>query len=75
MCTTCAYVCVEFKILITAHAQVECAWVCTSNVNPVLGNMCIENVCLPGCDVINFEIDLIFLIELFFYMTKKSNKN
>ena len=28
----------------------------------------------PGCDVINFEITLIFLIKLFFYMTKKSRQ-
>ena len=27
--------------------------------------------CLPGCDVIKFEINLIFLIKLFWYMTKK----
>ena len=31
--------------------------------------MCIAIVCFPGCDVINFEINLIFLINLFFYMT------
>ena len=37
--------------------------------------MCIAIVCLPGCDVINFEINLIFLIKQFFYMTKKSRKN
>ena len=27
--------------------------------------MCIVTVCSPGCDVINFEISLIFLIEMF----------
>ena len=27
-----------------------------------------------GCDVINFEINLIFLIKPFFYMTKKSRQ-
>ena len=26
-------------------------------------NMCIANVCQPGCDAINFEINLIFLIK------------
>ena len=31
-------------------------------------------VCQPGCDVINFEINLMLLIELLFYMTKKSRK-
>ena len=29
----------------------------------------------PGCDVRNFEINLIFLIQLFLYMTKKSRQN
>ena len=28
----------------------------------------------PGCDVVNFEINLIFLIKPFFYMTKKSRQ-
>ena len=36
--------------------------------------LCITSVCLPGCDVINFEINLIFLIKSFFYMTKKSRQ-
>ena len=30
----------------------------------ILGNMCIAIVCKPGCDVLNFEVDLIFLIFL-----------
>ena len=36
----------------------------------ILGNICIY---FPGCDVINFEINLIFLIKLnpFFWMIKK----
>ena len=37
----------------------------------ILGNMRIAIVCIPGCDVINFEINLVFLIKPFFYMTKK----
>ena len=37
----------------------------------ILGNMCIAIVWFPGCDVINFEISLIFLIKPFFYMTGK----
>ena len=41
----------------------------------ILGNMCITIVCWPGCDVIKFEIDLIFLMKLFYYITKKSRKN
>ena len=36
--------------------------------------MCIAIVCFPGCNVINFEINLIFLIKPFFYMTKKSRQ-
>ena len=36
--------------------------------------MCFAIVCLPGCDVINFEIKLIMLIKLFLYMTKKSRQ-
>ena len=37
--------------------------------------MCIVIVCLPDCDVINFEINLIFLIELFHYTSKSQYKN
>ena len=40
----------------------------------ILGNMCIAIVCFPDCDVINFEINLIFLIRLFFSLTKKSRQ-
>ena len=28
--------------------------------------MCIGIVCEPGCDAMNFEVNLIFLIKLFF---------
>ena len=35
---------------------------------------CIPIVCFSGCDVMNFQIDLIFLIKPFFYMTKKSRQ-
>ena len=38
----------------------------------ILGNMCIKIVCYPGCDVMDFETNLIFLIKPFFYITKKS---
>ena len=37
----------------------------------ILGNMCIAIVCYPGCDVMDFEINLIFLIELFFLHDQK----
>ena len=40
----------------------------------ILGNIGIAIVYFPGCDVINFEINLIFLIKPFFYMTKKSRQ-
>ena len=40
----------------------------------ILANMFIEIVCWPGCDVTNFEINLIFLIKPFLYMTKKSRQ-
>ena len=33
----------------------------------ILGSMCMAIICVPGCDVINFEINFIFLIKLFFY--------
>ena len=36
--------------------------------------MCITIASKPGCDVINFEIDLTFLVKAFFYMTKKSRQ-
>ena len=34
--------------------------------------MCVAIVCKPGYDVINFELNLTFLIKSFLYMTKKS---
>ena len=38
----------------------------------LLGNMCIAIICKSGCDVMNFEVNFIFLIKLFSYMTKKT---
>ena len=40
----------------------------------ILGNTCITIVCQPSCDVIKFEINLIFLIKLFCYLTEKSRQ-
>ena len=40
----------------------------------VLGNMSIAIICFPGCDVINFEINIIFLIKPVFYLTRKSRQ-
>ena len=42
----------------------------------ILGNMCIAIVCKPSCDVMNFEVNLVFLIQpLFLHDQKVSNKN
>ena len=38
----------------------------------ILDNICI---CEPGCDIINFEINLIFLIKPSFYITRKSTRD
>ena len=37
----------------------------------IQGKMCIAIVCYPSCAVIDFEINLIFLIELFFLHDQK----
>ena len=37
----------------------------------ILGNICIAIVCYPGCDVMDFEINFIFLIEPFFLHDQK----
>ena len=37
----------------------------------ILGNMCITVVFYPGCDVMDSEINLIFLMELFFLHGQK----
>ena len=47
---------------------------CLSLLLVILCNMCIATVYWPGCDVISFEINLIFLIKSFFYLTKKSRQ-
>ena len=36
--------------------------------------MCIAIVCLPDCDAMTFEINLIFLIKPILYMNKKSKQ-
>ena len=40
----------------------------------ILDNICIVIVCFSGCDAINFEINLIFPIRPFFYITKNSRQ-
>ena len=37
----------------------------------ILGNMSIAIVCKPGCDVMNFEDNLIFQIKQFFLHDQK----
>ena len=37
----------------------------------ILGDMRITTVCYPRCDVMDFEINLIFLIESFFLHDQK----
>ena len=37
----------------------------------ILGNMCIGIVCYPGCDVMDFEINLILIMEPFFLQEQK----
>ena len=41
----------------------------------ILGNICIEIVCYLACDVIKYQISLIFLTKPFRYMTKNSRQN
>ena len=40
----------------------------------ILGNVCIAIVCFQGCNVIDFENNLNFLIKPFFFLTKKSRQ-
>ena len=40
-------------------------------IREILINMCVVILCQPGCDVINFELNLIFLIKLFFLHVQK----
>ena len=39
----------------------------------ILVNMCIAIVCVPDCDIINFEINLIFLVKLYFTWPKSQD--
>ena len=34
-------------------------------IREILSNMCIVILCKPGCDIINFKINIIFLIKPF----------
>ena len=47
--------------------------ICLPLLYKILGNMCIAIVCKPVCEVMNFEVNLIFFkLSRFSYMTKKS---
>ena len=48
------------------------AW--SSLRHKILGIMYITIVCFPSCNVMNFEINLIFQIKPFLYMSKKSRQ-
>ena len=41
----------------------------------VLSNMCIAITCLPGCNVTNFETNLIILMKSSFYIIQGQDKN
>ena len=43
--------------------QVSFVWLLL--LHEILGNMCIVIICQQGCDVMNFEINVNFLIKLF----------
>ena len=46
----------------------------TRKIFVVLNSINCAIVCKKGCDIINFEINLVFLIKPFFYITKKSRQ-
>ena len=41
----------------------------------IFSNMCIATVFFPAWGTINFEINLVFIIKPFFFMTEKSRQN
>ena len=52
-----------FLMLYSINCQYFIAWL--PLLLEILSNICIAIVCYPGCDVMDFEINLIFLIEPF----------
>ena len=44
-------------------------------LHDIVGNMCIVIDCEPDCDVINFKMNLIFLIDPFFLHGQKVKTN
>ena len=68
----------QFNLALNVNLTIEIPWIGAGSglLFLVLGKLKLFHfiVCFPGCDVINFEINLIFLIKPFFYMTKKSRQ-
>ena len=62
----------EFRLIYFIYWPNLIAWL--PFLREILGNMCIVIVCKPGCDVIHFEISLIFLIKPLLYMNKESRQ-
>ena len=61
-----------FLVLYSPNLPNFIAWL--PLVLEILGNMCIAIVCFPGCDVINYEFILIFLIKPIFTWPKSQDK-
>ena len=59
--------CFSYYILLTDQTSL-------SLVRELLDNMCIDIVCWPDFDFINFEVNLFFLINSFFYLTQESRQ-
>ena len=45
--------------------------VCFFLLREILGRMCIVLVCWPDCDVMKFEVNIIFLVKPFFQQSQK----
>ena len=60
--------CFSFYILLTDQVLLS------DFTSYILGNMCIAVYYFQGCDVINFEINRIFLMKPFFCKTKKTSR-
>ena len=41
-------------------------------IREILNNMCIVILCKPGCDIINFKINIIFLIKPLWHLCKNT---
>ena len=62
-----------FPMLYSNNWPNSIAWLLL--LHEIMDSMCIGIVCCPGCYVIIFEINLIFLIKSFFHLTKNQGKN